>query len=46
MIADVELGQFLPYTEMPLVRAGTEMPRSPIVADSQLFDIRTDPGQI
>lgn len=45
MFADAEFGQFLPYTEMPVIRSRAEMPRSPNVAQSQLFNIDNDPGQ-
>ena len=46
MFADAQFGQFLPYTDMPVVRARATMPRSPIVENTQLFDIENDPGQL
>jgi arylsulfatase A-like enzyme len=43
---DAELGHFLPKVETPVLRKKTPVPRSPIVKDTQLFDIENDPGQV
>ncbi len=45
MFRDAELGNFLPYTDMPVIRARSRMRRTDIVRDSQLFNIGNDPGQ-
>lgn len=45
MFRDAEFGNFLPYTDMPVVRARSGMRRTDIVADSQLFHLGNDPGQ-
>ncbi len=45
MFRDAELGKFLPYTDMPVIRARSTMRRTDIVRASQLFDIRNDPEQ-
>jgi|TARA_B100000959_G_scaffold8258_1_gene8340 arylsulfatase A-like enzyme len=45
MFREAELGPFLPFTQMPVVRARTTMRRTSIVKDTQLFNIKEDPGQ-
>lgn len=40
-----ELGQFLPYTDLPVLRTKWKMRRTSIVKDTQLFNIEEDPGQ-
>ncbi len=45
MFRDAEFGPFLPYTDLPVVRAAAHMPRADTVTETQLFDIERDPGQ-
>lgn len=45
MYRDAEFGAFLPYTNLPVVRARANMLRREIVAATQLFDLERDPGQ-
>jgi arylsulfatase A-like enzyme len=40
-----ELGQFLPYTDLPVLRSRWNMKRWSTVKDTLLFDIESDPGQ-
>lgn len=40
-----EMGQFLPYTDMPVIRSRWKMKRWSTVKDTLLFNIETDPGQ-
>jgi len=40
-----EMGQFLPYTDLPVIRSRWTMRRWSTVADSQLFNIESDYGQ-
>ena len=43
---DAEFGRFLPYTDMPVVRARADVPRPERLRESQLYDIVSDPGQM
>ena len=45
MFREAEFGSFLPYTDMPVVRARSGMRRTDIVKDSQLFHLGNDPRQ-
>jgi hypothetical protein len=40
-----EMGQFLPYTDMPVIRSRWRMKRWSTVKDTLLFNIESDPGQ-
>jgi len=42
---DAEMGQFLPYTNLPVIRARWSMNRWSTVEETQLFNIETDYGQ-
>ncbi|MEE8398189.1 MAG: sulfatase-like hydrolase/transferase, partial [Desulfobacterales bacterium] len=42
---ETEIGQFLPYTDMPVFRSRWTSKRWNTVKDSLLFDIHSDPGQ-
>ncbi len=40
-----QLGQFLPYTDLAVLRTRWNMNRWSTVKDTQLFNIESDPGQ-
>jgi len=39
------LGNFLPYTDYPVIRAWAQMPRSAEWGETLLFDLKSDPAQ-
>jgi arylsulfatase A-like enzyme len=43
--SDPEIGQFLPYTDLPVLRSPWRMKRWNNVKDTLLFNIEQDPGQ-
>ncbi len=41
----MDMGRFLKYTRYPVYRMPISMPDNPLVKDTLLFDLQTDPGQ-